>query len=399
MQNRKQLINELRILLSRKQSREYYAKRLNISVAEINDMLDEIHGRSSEETSSTKRLNIEKGEVEISGYYPKEPTVEQIIKQHNIDLSEYTLAQFWSKQKSKGYQVSACFKAIKKDENYLQSQFIDFLYDYKPTSKVIDYEYSGLKENDSCLIINLQDAHYNKYDIKGNNDISKRFELVRSKVYKVVQETSLSSNLNKIIYIVGSDIFNSEWTSATVHNTPQMNVTDYHKGFEAICEHEISVIDFLLSSAANVEILFVPGNHDQYVGWALVKWLQAYYRNQDNLTINTDPSFTKYTKFGKSAICFNHGYKIKPEVLVQNFSIQFKDFSRCETHYCFTGDIHSEHSKMVGGVKCFRLGSISNAVSNWDDSMGYNLQKGEMTAFLIDSKDGMTRTYYEPIKY
>lgn len=401
MQNRKQLVNELRTLLSRKQSREYYAKRLDVSVSEINDMLAEIHGHStSEETSNTKRLNVEKGEVEISGYWDHEPTVEEIIKSHNINPSEYKLSQYWSKQKSKGFQVSACFKSVKQDKSYLQDTFVDFLKDYKPAMKTITpINFKGVNKDTGCLILNMQDLHLNKYDIKGNNVMSIRFSEIESKINKIVTEVRRSTNLSKIVYTLGSDIFNSEWTGFTTHGTPQQNVTDYHKSFEAVCEHEISIINFLLNSALTVDIIYVPGNHDFYVGWNLVKWLQAYYREQPNLKFNIDPASTKFFQFGSSALCFNHGYKIKPEDLVHNFAAQCNYYSRSKYRLVFTGDKHTEHSKTIGGCKFFRIGTTSNAVSNWDDENGYNNCKGEMTAFLIDYNDGMTRTYYEPIKY
>lgn len=401
MQNRKQLINELKGLLSRKQSREYYAKRLNVTVAEINDMLAEIHGHSSEETSNTKRLNLEKGEVEVSSYWTHEPTTDEVIKQHNIDTTQYSLSQYWSKQKSKGYQVSACFKALKKDKDYLQDQFIKFLGTYKPVATPIaPFNFIEFEDRPmTCLILNLQDAHYNKMSLKGNNDMQKRFNIVQSKIHKLVTEAAYTSNLNKIVYTIGSDIFNSEWTGFTTHGTPQTNLTDHYSSFEAICEHEIAVIDFLLSSTQDLEVFYVPGNHDQYVGWSLIKWLQAYYRKQSNLHIHAEPSFTKYMKFGNTAVCFNHGYKIKPEDLVHNFAAQFKEYSSCKHRVVFTGDKHTEHSRVIGGCKFFRIGTISNAVSNWDEEMGYDNQNGEMTAFLIDEVDGMTRTFYEPIKY
>jgi len=402
MQNRNQLVNELKSLLSRKQSKEYYAKRLNTTVAEITDMLNEIHNKNTnidnQETFNTKRLNIEKGEIEINGYWKKEPTTEEIVKSHNIDSKEYTLSQYWSKQKSKGFQVSACFKAIKKDTaEYIQESFTEFLRTYKPTIKDNTYlRKSYSRENlNACLIINAQDAHWNKYDVRGNNNIEDRFKDAQNKIEYFVRKTIGTINLERIVYIIGSDAFNSEHTGFTTHGTPQTNTTDYHKSFEAICNHELTIIDFLASTASNVDILYVPGNHDQYVGWNLVKWLQAYYRNQPNISITTDPKFTKYIKYSNTALAFSHGYKQKPEVLATNFPMEFKEFSLCDNHYIFAGDLHTELSKTIGGITYYRLAQTSKAISNWDDENGYTLSKGKMTAFLITENEGLTDIMYK----
>jgi hypothetical protein len=193
-------------------------------------------------------------------------------------------------------------------------------------------------------------------------------------------------------------MFDSEWTGMTTKGTPQKSVLPYQKSFEAICTHEVDVINLILSYVDSLEVIFVPGNHDQYVGWHLVNWLKSFYRNQANLTIDDNPDNTKYMQFSNSAIMFNHGDGMKPEKLAQVFPIGFKDgWSSCDNRYIFTGDKHHTLAKDIGGITFYQIPALGKASSAWDKKHGWDMTKAEMTAFLITEGQGMTDVYKEQI--
>jgi hypothetical protein len=390
---------ELSKLITQKKSREFYAKRLNITVDQVTSLLNEIRGDSPEivitEAEQSKRYNIEDGVIEINTYYDHEPTVEEIVRSHKIDTTKYKLSNYWSKAKNKGWQVSALFKSINTQESVTQD-FIQFLQTYKPVQpkyKTIVSEYNEIN-NEGCLIINKQDIHYNKEDRRGNNDINDRFKSFETKVFSMLKKASNNSNLNKVIYIVGSDLFNSEFTGTTTHGTPQQNIMNHNDSFAAICNHEVKVLELITSFTSNVEIIYVPGNHDFYIGWHLVKWIEAYFRLQNNIKVDTTDKYSKYRRIYNSAVCFNHGYKVKPEVLANNFPIEFKkEWANCDNHYIFVGDLHTDMSKTIGGIQFYRLAQASNAISKWDEENGYTLSKGTVTGFLIEENIGVSTIF------
>jgi hypothetical protein len=67
----------------------------------------------------------------------------------------------------------------------------------------------------------------------------------------ILQQAKLSSNLETIKYIVGSDEFNSEFTGTTTKGTPQTNILTYHDSFLKICNHEASMIQLLLENSVH----------------------------------------------------------------------------------------------------------------------------------------------------
>lgn len=186
-------------------------------------------------------------------------------------------------------------------------------------------------------------------------------------------------------------MFNSEYMKTTTKGTPQLNILEFHEGFERICQHEVDVIDMLLTNGSFIDIIYVPGNHDEYIGWHLMKWLQSYYRHEKRLTFDCSPLYRKYVSYGTSAMMFNHGDAIKPEKLASLFPMEFKNnWSSHSNFYIFTGDKHHEISKDFGGIKFYQIPAFSKSKSKWDDKMGHVASKGEVTGFLIDKKNGMT---------
>lgn len=349
-------------------------------------------------TGKNYKEDIENGTAQIETTSATEPkSAEEIIALLKLDITKWKLSSYWNKEKSDGtWFISALVTRLSVKEE-LSDKFIEFLTSYKYThAKVAKPKLT--RDPSACLIFNKQDAHLNKYDINGHNNIQVRFNTILDKVKRILKRATATNNIKKSIYILGSDLIDSEWTEMTTKGTPQKSILPYHKGFELICNHEIEIINVLLENVQHLEVLFVPGNHDQYVGWHVVNWLKVFYKDQKNLIIDIAPSNTKYVQFSNSAIMFNHGDGMKPEKLAQVFPLEFKaGWSSCNNHYIFTGDKHHELSRDIGGIRFYQIPALSKAVSAWDSKHGWTMSKAEMTAFLITEEVGLTDIYKEQI--
>ena len=339
------------------------ASRLRISVEEVVRLRSELSGKKS----GFVRL------AEENGIKP-----EQILGG-------------WLKQKGEpSVNFSLKFKSdAVEDIKVFKEEFEKFLKEYKPSDKIRCRYINEFKGN-GLLLINKQDSHLNKFDILGNNDIEERFEKLETKIQVILTKTFASRNIEKIMYILGSDLFNSEWNSETTKGTPQQNIGTMHEGFEAICNHEIRVINTFLEYSKELEVMYCPGNHCENQSWFLMKYLQAYYKNNDRVKFDVNPAYIKYIKYGKNGLQFAHGDGVRPKGLAAMFPLDFKkEWSNCEHFYGFTGDKHVEKSEQIGGIQYYQIPAFSNAVSSWDSKNGYKT-KGELTAFFIDEKNGLT---------
>ena len=412
MPDNQSLLHQLEQILHWKKSKKFYAEKLNITEAEVDDLIDILRNSSvaRNEAEAAHYIgvledqilrfseDVKKGTGEVVINSKEEiKTLDELIEKCKIDTEKWEITKYvqnyWGNVEQPHYQVKA-WLSRKKEEQVFQDNFINFLKEYKPCSFELTIPRFILEKEDACLIINKQDSHLDKLDIGGNNDIEERFNVFLQKVEVILNQASLTNNLTDIKYIIGSDEFNSEFTVTTTKGTPQQNILPYHDSFQSICDHEISVIDLLLQKGEQVDVIFVAGNHDEYVGWHLASWLKTYYRNEERVFFDISPRYRKYVSYGNSAMMFNHGDAMKPAKLAHIFPIEYRDeWSHHDNFYIFTGDKHHEMSLDFNGIKFYQLPAFSTARSGWDDKNGYTTNKGELTGFLIDAQDGMTNIF------
>ena len=406
------LLNQLEEILHWKKSKKFYADKLGIEESDVDELLKELRTRESiiqeaelgnyiselEETIVRFEEDILKGTGEIVINTKDEiKSLDELIIKCKIDTDKWEITKYvqnyWGNGETPHWQVKA-WLGKKSTEQVFQDAFVDFLDSYKPVSQeVMSPKWEGNKFP-AMLIINKQDSHLNKYDIDGNNNITDRLANIMYKVEVIANQATLSNNLDQITYIIGSDEFNSEFTGMTTKGTPQTNTHTYQTSFEYICGHEVLMITMLLQYAENVNVVYVAGNHDEFVGWHMVNWLQTYFRNTERLTFDCSPKYRKYISYGGSALMFNHGDAIKPAKLAALFPIEYREgWSFHNNFYIFTGDKHHEVSHDFNGIKFYQIPAFSNAKSLWDDKNGHVMSKAEVTGFLIEQGSGMTNIF------
>jgi len=402
MSENQSLLIQLQNLLTWKKSKKFYADKLGVTEECVDDLLKELRDvkpvQVFENNTAIFKEDIVNGTGEIVLNVKEEiKSLEELIEKSKIDVSVWEITKYvqnyWGNTTTPNWQVKA-WLSKKSEATVFQNEFISFLKEYKPTLPSIGSPKVIKDVPEASLIINKQDSHFNKLDVDGSNNINDRFAKIREKVEVIVNQALVSNLVDTIYYVIGSDEFNSEFNGTTTKGTPQQNILSYHKSFEKICNHEVDMINFLASNCFFLNVIYVPGNHDEYVGWHLVKWLETYYKSEEHISFETSPKYRKYVSYGKTAIMFNHGDAMKPAKLAGIFPIEYKDkWSSHENFYIFTGDKHHEVSHDFGGIKFYQIPAFSNAKSSWDDKNGYTGSRGEVTGFLIDHLYGMTNIY------
>jgi len=412
MSENQPLLQQLQQMLHWKKSKKYYAEKLGVTETEIDELLEEIRKQervvedaevgnyiSDLEDVVVKFMeDVSKGTGEVIANVSQEiKSLEELIEKCKIDTEKWEVTKyvqnFWGNGENPHWQVKA-WLGKKSTEQVFQDSFVDFLSSYEPVCQAIATPKIEVNKEFAMLIINKQDSHLNKYDIDGDNNITNRLAQIMYKVEVIASQAEMTNNLETITYIIGSDEFNSEYTNATTKGTPQQNTHTYHTSFKYICDHEILMISMLLSHAQQVEVIYVAGNHDEFVGWHMVNWLKMFFRDEPRVIIDDSPKYRKYVSYGDSAMMFNHGDAIKPAKLAGIFPMEFKDsWSGHNNYYIFTGDKHHEVSLDFNGIKFYQIPAFSKAKSLWDDKMGHVCSKAEVTGFLIEFDNGMTNIF------
>lgn len=395
-----QLLSQLEALKKQKLSKAEYAKKLGITLSQVEELFKELkqsktknNASSGNEKGSTVSQNREDGTASAEFTHSSETMAdEEIYKECNLCPKRWKITQIWKSKTTSGFKYSANFKL--KDgneiEDYIES-FKTFLKNYKSPHKAVKAPAKYTKPNASVLIPK-QDFHFDKRDTSDNDLISRRSKDLNSTLAHI-DKACHTYNVEKVFYVLGSDYFNSEFTKATTKGTPQQNVGEYHEIFEQACNHEVAIISEMLEKVQNIEVIFIPGNHDYYKCWHLVTWLEAYFRNEPRVIVNTDKSLRKYIKYSNTAVMLHHGNEIKPQMLANIFPAEFKESWSDHKHFFIvTGDKHREMINDFGNIRHYGVKALSSSKSFWDEQLGY-ISGGEYTTFVIVEDQGIKDIY------
>jgi len=256
----------------------------------------------------------------------------------------------------------------------------------------------GKRKKDSLLLeFALHDAHFGK--LCWGKETGTDYD---TKLARIIYENAIIDLVNrvkgqkieKVLLPIGGDFFHANnWIKTTANGTLLDLDTRMPKIFEAGCTAVINSIN-ILTQLAPVEILWIPGNHDQETSWYLSKILQAWYRNVDSVSVDTSPKFRKYYQYGTCLLGYTHGDEEKHDQLPNIMAAEVPDMWSKTTHrHWRLGHLHKKRqfrynaADTYGGVTVTTLPSLSGTDA-WHYRKGYVHNKRCAEAYLWSREEG-----------
>jgi len=349
--------------------------------------------------TSDKLISIKEDEL-------KNPT--SLLKAHGFDIREWELVSarnnIWNVySKQDGIQELYSSKiVVKPKEQTIDydriNEWFDKL-DRKYSLPVIKTSNEYLKGN-KCLLIDIADLHLNLQATMFSTGNEYNCEIAEKLFFYVISDI-LSRvekyQFNKIIFCIGGDMLNGDNLSgSTTKGTPQDSDLLYFDAVEKLYAMTIKAID-ILKQKAPVDVIYISGNHDELSGYKLAKFIDAWFRNHENVTVDYSPLPRKYVKFGRTLFAFAHDGNIKtlPRLIADEARKYWSDIDTTEV---FLQHLHTEQVLTEEyNMRIQRLPTIS-AKSNWSVNKGFG-SKRQCKTFIFDIEDGLTDVLYTPIKY
>jgi hypothetical protein len=369
------------------------------STAPIPRHKDEIEHHKDGSLSSTKL-------VEMQDEDAKNPHC--ILKAHGFEPELWELVSaknsIWQAQCKSGatktlYSSKITVKPLKNGLDYtkITEHFKKFAQEYK-VEAVVPRQYEHGAE---LLVPCFYDVHVGKlaeYDETNNSyDLNIARERMLNSVDSYIDRLK-DRKFEKILYVVGSDYFNCEYTGSTVAGTKQDNSCRYTTMFKKGVEILIEVID-RFAGIAPIEVLFIPGNHSgaasEYTASVV---LEAWYRNSTVVTVDSTPTPRKYRRFGKNLLAFAHGDSEKGRIhslMSIEAAEEWGKIGTEGTKEWLLGHYHQEGVVEKDGVIVRRIPSLSGSCY-WTHKSGYSSKKRSM-AFIYNKNGGLTETLYAGI--
>jgi len=277
----------------------------------------------------------------------------------------------------------------------LKTELVDEVKNFAPKYVPIKYKKINVGQ---LLEINIFDLHFGKLcwglETGDNYDTKiarKRYLSAISDIISKVQ----CYDIKRIVFPIGNDFFNSDnLNNTTTAGTPQDEDVRWQKTFKAGRELLIEGID-ILSQVAPVDVIVVQGNHDWERSFYVGDVLSCWYHNNQNVSVNNQPTPRKYYKFGKCLIGYTHGNNEKIADLPLIVATE-KPKLWSETKYREIHIGHLHHKKEIKfmstqehkGIVLRYMRSLSGTDA-WHNLKGYKGAVQACEAFVWDENQGM----------
>lgn len=325
--------------------------------------------------------------------------LEELVAYAGIDLSVWEP----TKQKLSLWDGKSSFSAeFKKrspeiDARNLLQVFIDEAKGHSPSKFVKATKNSEIK----LIAFNLSDTHFGKRGVRdetGHEDynLEKAAEIFEDAVSNLLGKALNYSSYSNALFIVGNDLFNSDGIAgATTGGTLVENDSSYYQVYKQVCKSITDSIEKLGSVIRKVEVLVTPGNHDFVSCFTLGQYLEAWFRNNENVVVINEVKPRKYYRFFNNLFCVTHGNEEKVGDLPLVMATESKDWSECKNREIWVGHTHKLSVTEDRGVVTRVFPSLSGC-DFWHGKKSFvgNHRIGHV---LVYNEDGLDAIFqYEP---
>ena len=235
------------------------------------------------------------------------------------------------------------------------------------------------------------------YDIKHAEDLfnaSLDFLLERA-------QRLTDGKISRVLCVFGNDVSHIDnKRGETTKGTPLDVDTRYIKVYRRIVSIHRRAID-ILRQVAPVDVVVIPGNHDELTSFHLGELLSVLYENDPQVSIDNSAKLRKYYEFGTNLFGFTHGDSERVSELPLTMAREMPDaWARCASREWHIGhkhisekfesralalqqDFHSDK-----GVRVRRLTSLS-AHDAWHTKHAY-MDRRACEGFVFHKTAGFT---------
>lgn len=162
----------------------------------------------------------------------------------------------------------------------------------------------------------------------------------------------------------------------------------YPKIIRTAMQAMVKMIDKALTRHEIVHFINISGNHDVTTGHAIRAFVEAWYRNEPRVIVDTRPTHQKYFQHGKQLLGFAHGDGLRMHDAGELMAVHCQDIfsSTAYRHYHFG---HNHKDKIVDGRICKAESHRNLApLNSWASHAGFSRQLGTMKCITYCSNLG-----------
>ena len=202
----------------------------------------------------------------------------------------------------------------------------------------------------------LWDTHLGLYawhrEVGESMDLGIAVNRITNSVDDMVEELR-GYPIEKIVMPIGNDFLH--YDSVRMKTAFGEHHLDTDTRFAKVYAAGLRCLAYMVERAVElcpqVEVVYVPGNHDPTSSYTLCVALSQRYFNDDRVTFDLGANPRKYRKFGGTLLGFDHGQQCKPNQLSLIFATEAKkDWTDSTYREIQIGHVHQRHEHLYQGV-------------------------------------------------
>lgn len=352
--------------------------------------------------SSEKLIDCSEEELKDSAF---------LLKMHGYDPEKFELvsagSSMWQNGSNQGnktlYASKIRVRPISKEKDLIR--MIDEVCEKytneqnKGLLDTVDFTPQTLYSADEMLEICVPDLHIGLSEWEqGENSMSTQNIIVYEKIGKM-QSAIATTGVSEVMLCFLGDIFHYDTINKTTSKgTQQCSNVPFQDAFDAAVRSVLLMIRSVAEALKRihtyytVNVLYVPGNHDTLLGYAIMAVAEAAFHNDENIKFDIRQQHRKFVVFGKNLIGYAHG-DIDKKKLSQWLYTEAREYiSNVKEIEVHCGHLHSEQVTEDNGVIVRHLPTICG-VSPWEYQKGYHSTR-RLTSFVWHRDLGLQEIKY-----
>lgn len=327
-----------------------------------------------------------------------------ILKVHGYDSNEWELTSakqsIWNSKIDNELYSSKITVKPRKGFNWSENNIKKIFEKLEKHTEFSTSQYAKIASKDAIapdknkmLLIGVADLHYG---LLARENLSEEYNMKIAEqrfdniIDDVIYRKQNDDTIEKVILLIGNDFLSADNVQGTTsrHFTQQDQETNWYEIIESATEMLVKEIDKLKYYFPKVIVMNVKGNHDEMSTFGIMQTLNAYYKNNEQIEINTSSKFRQYIRYGTNLIGLSHNERVQDvsKIMAAETGTYFGE---CRYKLFLLGHLHKlQLLEDDYGVDIRRMPSVVGA-SAWTAQQGYTGTNKMSQTFVFDKDKGL----------
>ena len=334
-------------------------------------------------------------------------TPEIIMRAHSLNVADWEVisykSNYWQSQAKGGRKIDLYQSKItvkpRKDSLRLEdieAFFANLKFDERTRIKPAQYSADG-----EILEICVPDLHSGLFSWRHETGEDYDHNITRERFTGCMADIMArckGRKFSKVLFVTLGDLLHVDNDrQETTKGTFQQVDGRFSKFFLNTLDLLVDAIT-ALEQIAPVEVVYIQGNHDGITGFTLLQSVKMAFRNDRNVTVDTEPNPRKWRRIGENLIGWCHGdmpAKNRSTWLHQEAREEYGQTKYAEIH---AGHLHSQQTVEGNGLIYRSLPTICGA-SAWEHHQAFGKSHRCVMSFVwAPSEAGPREIWYSNIQ-